>query len=452
VSARRFVAALSFISLVLAACAGSGDADSGAAVAEPTTTSAASPGTSATALAARTATPGNAPTGGASSSFESPSEPDAARAFEDLRHLAVEIGSRSAGTPQELAAAEYIAEQLAAAGYEATIEPFEVDVPLDNSIVSVPDGSVAPGFALDGGADGTVQAPLVSGGLGYPEDLANMPTEGAVLLLERGVLTFGEKARNAEAAGAVALIIANNQPGPFRGTLGELTVGIPVLAISSEDASLLDPIAASGGSVEVSVVRSSDPFLSHNVVGRTPGAACSMYLGAHYDSVPAGPGANDNASGTATMLEIARTHRTPGLCPIAFGAEELGLFGSRAFVDTYDLSGARFLLNFDMTAKLTEPQIITSGDAPSLSLGRQASEVAGTTGRTLPLGSFGRFSGSDHIPFAEAGVPAVTFYSGSDGNIHTAQDNIDNVRVEDIGVMLDAGAAALRNLLEASSG
>jgi Zn-dependent M28 family amino/carboxypeptidase len=107
------------------------------------------------------------------------------------------------------------------------------------------------------------------------------------------------------------------------------------------------------------------------------------------------------------------------------------------------------MLNFDMTAKLTEPQIITSGDAPSLSLGREVSEVAGATGQALPLGSFGRFSGSDHIPFAEVGVPAVTFYSGSDANIHTAQDNIDNVRVEDIAVMLDAGVAALRSLLEA---
>ena len=443
---RRLAFLASIAIVVFAACSRSEEpgAGSGTVVAEPTAAGPSAP----TPEAARATTPDGSSGSGTQQSFDPPGNPDAARAFEDLRHLAVEIGSRSAGTPQELAAAEYIAEQLTAAGYEATIEPFEVDVPLDNSTITLPDGAALPGFALDGGADGTVEAPLVSGGLGYPEDLAELPTQGAVLLLERGVLTFGEKAQNAEAAGAVALIIANHQPGPFRGTLGELTVDIPVLAISSEDAAALDPIAAAGGSVEVAVVRSSEPFTSHNVVGRTPGTECSMYLGAHYDSVPAGPGANDNASGTATMLEVARTHRTPGLCPIAFGAEEIGLFGSRAFVDTYDLTGARFLLNFDMTAKLTEPQIITSGDAPSLSLGRDVSEVTATLGEALPLGSFGRFSGSDHIPFAEAGVPAVTFYSGSDSNIHTAQDNIDNVRVEDLDVMLQAGVAALRSLLE----
>jgi len=66
----------------------------------------------------------------------------------------------------------------------------------------------------------------------------------------------------------------------------------------------------------------------------------------------------------------------------------------------------------------------------------------------LPLGSFGRFSGSDHIPFAEAGVPAVTFYSGGDNNIHTPLDNIDNVAVDDLAVMLKAGSAVLRKLIE----
>ncbi len=434
--------------LLLSACTGS-DAGPDAAIAEPTTAAelATTPlGADPSPDLTTTRTPpGTTRDSGRPVAIE---EPSAARAFEDLRHLAVDIGSRSAGTPSELEAAEYIAEQLAAAGYEATIEPFEVDVPLDYSTVSLPDGTPLPAFALEGGGAADLEARLVAGGLGYPEDLAELPTEGAVLLLERGVLTFGEKAQNAEAAGAAAVIIANNQPGAFRGTLGELTVGIPVLAISSEDASALDPIAAAGGSVGVAVVRSSEPFLSHNVVGRTPGTDCSMYLGAHYDSVPAGPGANDNASGTATMIEIARTHRAPGLCPIAFGAEEIGLFGSRAFVDTYDLDNARFMLNFDMTAKLTEPQIITSGDTPSLSLGREASEVAALAGRELPLGSFGRFSGSDHIPFAEAGVPAVTFYSGGDNNIHTPLDNIDNVAVDDLAVMLKAGSAVLRKLIE----
>jgi phosphotransferase system enzyme I (PtsI) len=61
------------------------------------------------------------------------------------------------------------------------------------------------------------------------------------------------------------------------------------------------------------------------VVGRR-GSECRAYIGGHYDSVPAGPGANDNASGTATMLELARVRPTDGLCVVAFGAEEVGLF------------------------------------------------------------------------------------------------------------------------------
>jgi len=78
------------------------------------------------------------------------------------------------------------------------------------------------------------------------------------------------------------------------------------------------------------------------------GVRCEVYLGAHYDSVPAGPGANDNASGTALLLEVARVHRADRVCVVAFGAEEIGLFGSRTFVDEHDVSGARLMLNFDM--------------------------------------------------------------------------------------------------------
>ena len=58
------------------------------------------------------------------------------------------------------------------------------------------------------------------GGLGSAADLAGVEAAGAVLLLDRGVITFAEKALNAEAAGAVAVIIVNNRPGSFRGSLG----------------------------------------------------------------------------------------------------------------------------------------------------------------------------------------------------------------------------------------
>ena len=59
-------------------------------------------------------------------------------------------------------------------------------------------------------------------------------------------------------------------------------------------------------------------------------------------------------SARETLLEIARTHRLPGLCVVAFGAEEIGLFGSAAFVEQHDVAAASFMLNFDMTAKLSD--------------------------------------------------------------------------------------------------
>ena len=108
---------------------------------------------------------------------------------------------------------------------------------------------------------------------------------------------------------------------------------------------------ALGQSVSVTASGGTRTVTSQNVVGRR-GATCRAYIGAHYDSVPEGPGANDNASGTATMLEIARVRGTDGLCAIAFGSEEVGLRGSQAFVPQHLAGGARFMLNFDMTGRI----------------------------------------------------------------------------------------------------
>jgi aminopeptidase YwaD len=190
-----------------------------------------------------------------------------------------------------------------------------------------------------------------------------------------------------------------------------------------------------------------DPFESWNVVARPSEAPCTGYLGAHYDSVPAGPGANDNASGMAAILELARTHRVPGLCVLAFGAEEIGLFGSRAFVNDHDLADARFMLNFDMVSKITSPEFVASPSRVSRELADRASAVAATLGLEIPRGAFPSFASSDHASFDQAGVPAITVYSGDDPFIHTARDDVTNASIEDLGSMLRAGAAVLRDLL-----
>jgi len=271
----------------------------------------------------------------------------------------------------------------------------------------------------------------VYGGLGAAEELATLDLEGAVLLVERGVLPFGEKARNAEAAGAVALLIANNRDGVYSGTLGDVPAGIPVVEIRQAEGEMLRPLA--GRDVQMTVRASIDEIevTSQNVVGRA-GASCEVYLGAHYDSVPAGPGANDNASGTALLLEIARVQRADGVCVVAFGAEEIGLFGSQAFVDAHDVSGARLMLNFDMAGRLDGPIIV--GDAALTEEILDA--LAGAGEFPIAAGVFPPFASSDHVSFSEVGVPSVTITSGDDPAIHTSEDEVGRISVATLETML----------------
>jgi aminopeptidase YwaD len=249
------------------------------------------------------------------------------------------------------------------------------------------------------------------------------------------VLTFDEKAANAETAGAVALLIANNEDGAYSGTLGDgVSAGIPVVAIRQAEGEMLRPLAEpnadQGVELTVRALIETIEVSSQNVVGRA-GERCEVYLGAHYDSVSTGPGANDNASGTALLLEVARAQRTDGLCVVAFGAEEIGLFGSAAFVEEHDVSGARLMLNFDMVGRLDGPIIVGDDELTREILDALAGEFP------IRAGEFPPFALSDHVSFSEAGVAAVTITSGDDPAIHTSDDEAGRISSEDLGVMLE---------------
>ena len=437
-------------SALLAACSG-GDDDAATATATASPTAAAA----ATATATPAATPPSGtdtPTATATPSPEPPAslevdlEPDAERAFGHLRVLAEEIGIRSAATAAEREAAAYIAEQFEAAGYVVAIEEFEASFNNDTSTLFV-DGEGEPiaALALSGSRQGETTARLAFAGLGDAEAIAAVDAGGAIVLLDRGVLTFVSKARNAEAAGAAAVVIVNNAPGPLRGALGDGSgISIPIIGVPEELGPALRALAEDGATVTVRSEFGPGPWTSQNVVGRPQGGECRAYLGAHYDSVPQGPGANDNASGTALLIELAHTNRVEGLCVVAFGAEEFGLFGSRAFVREHDVSGADFMLNFDMVARIGGPRFV-AGDAALADL---ASSIAADLGHEIPRGAFPANSSSDHTSFSQVGVPAITVHSGDADFIHTAQDAIDAVFVEDLAVFLEVSTELLRTLLE----
>ena len=435
---RSPTAALIALALLLAACNGGAPS-----LAAPDSTSTPASTAEATPAAPASAT---APTGTAEAAARAFEEPDAERAFEHIRVLVEDIGSRVSATAAEREAATYIATQFEQAGYDVTIEPFDVETVVDESAVSADGVEVESVRAMSGSRDGEAEGRLVFGGLGSAADLADGDARGAVLLLDRGTVTFSDKARNAKGAGAVAVIVVNNEPGPLRGSLGDAGVDIPVVGVPQEAGDALRQVAEEGGAARVLVRLLRSVEQSQNVVARR-GEQCTAYLGAHYDSVEAGPGANDNASGTAAIMELARTHRVDGLCAVAFGSEESGLWGSRAFVDQHDVGDARFLLNLDMVGKITAPAFMATDHGPSHDLAERAAGIAAGLGFEMPDGQFPSRASSDHASFAAAGVPAVTVHSGDDPLIHRPGDDLQNVSREDLARMLEVSAAVLRDLL-----
>ncbi|TAJ17760.1 MAG: M28 family peptidase [Dehalococcoidia bacterium] len=380
-------------------------------------------------------------TASASAVAAPPSKPDPDRVMAHLKVLAGDIGVRAAGTDGERRAAEYIAQSLKDSGYQVAVEPFTFDLRYDTSAVRLTDGNVKA-LALTGSPEVEARGPLVAAGMGRPEDFGLRDVKGKVVVLDRGVVPFAQKAANAFGAGAVGVIVVNNEDGQFRGTLGDSKVTIPVVAVERSERARLMTLAQSGSVATVVSAAGSRQTPSQNVVGRN-GDKCEVYLGAHYDSVPEGPGANDNASGSSMLLELARTQKRAGLCVVAFGAEEYGLWGSQAYIKQHGVAGIRFVLNFDMVAKVSGAQVV--GDPALqekiLSMLKQAGKAGFRPGQFPP------FATSDHASFVSAGVPAVTFYAGDDPQIHQPGDNLSNVDRASVETMLSAGELAINGLM-----
>ena len=362
-----------------------------------------------------------------------------------IQALAVDIGVRASGTETERKAAQYIAGVLTSQGYTTTIEPFAYRARFDDSQIAIPGGATLRAIQLDGSASGSGTGALVEAGTGEAAEIAAAGVRGRVVLVQRGGTTFAQKVANASAAGSVALIIVNNESGPFRGTLGSARADIPVVTEPGMALPRLRSLA--GQTVTVKAESGTRMVDSQNVVGRR-GGECRAYIGSHYDSVPEGPGANDNASGTASMLEIARVRGTDELCAIAFGSEETGLYGSQAFVAAHLVGGAKFMLNYDMMGRIDNAIIVGDETLTQSILGI----IGRGSNQPLKAGTFPQFASSDHVSFASVGVPAVTITSGNDLATHTPRDTYDVIRKADLKTMLNLGDGALAGLLKTLGG
>ncbi len=247
---------------------------------------------------------------------------------------------------------------------------------------------------------------------------------GAIALVRRGTCFFAVKARNAAGAGASAVLIFNTERGLFDGTLGDPQAAtIPAAALSGAVGTEL--AGAQDTTVELELVAQRVRSSSQNVVTDVrPRARRYLVVGAHLDSVLAGPGINDNATGAVALLEMARVvrDRFPGLAVrFAFwGAEEAGLFGSRAYVETAARSEIVGYLNFDVLGSRSGEYGIYEGQFAARWV--EYFERRGLAARVIDIE--GR---SDHAPFAQAGVPVGGLFAGDYACYHRSCDRVSAI-------------------------
>ncbi|MEX2225215.1 MAG: M28 family metallopeptidase [Dehalococcoidia bacterium] len=352
------------------------------------------------------------------------------RALEHVRALSVDIGPRVAGTEGERLGVEYIRAELARYGYDVTVEEFAFDASAFLPARVDAQGQAHPGFAFNGSAEGVATGALVFAGIGRPEEFPAGGLNGGIALIERGELTFQQKVENAVAAGAAGAIIYNNEEGSL---LAEANTSVQVIGLRPEAGEALRALAA-GGAVEATITVSPRRGTAYNVVAKPPGAgACETVSGGHHDSVAVTGGADDNASGTAAVLELARVvaanDRLDANCFVLFGAEEFGLFGSKEYVRQLDdeaRDALRAMLNLDVVGLDSDLVLIGSDDV--IDTARIAGEEIGIEARR---GEVPNGAGSDHASFIEAGIPAVFFYR-NDTLIHTPQDSVERIRPESL--------------------
>ena len=364
-------------------------------------------------------------------------------------------GNRQASTDGHAESAAYVAGVLEAAGYAVAWQEFSYTTWTDlGGSTLVADGvdyadQVAPlGGSISGDVSGNI-VPVdvivpISGGENTStsgcsaEDFADFPA-GSIALLQRGSCTFLEKAQRAQAAGAVAVVVFNEgqsgRRGVVEGSMGADTgLTIPVLGASYDLGETLVEAWRGGGTIAGQVVSSTllEVRPTWNLLADLPGSGDEIVVvGAHLDSVQAGPGINDNGSGSALVLELAllaRQHMPTPTNTLRFawwGAEEAGLLGSYAYIDALtEAERDRHLanLNFDMVASPNGGLFVYDGDASD------------TVGYPPPAGSdliedlfTGFFDAeglhweptafdgrSDYGPFIAVGIPAGGLFSGAE--------------------------------------
>lgn len=314
---------------------------------------------------------------------------------------------------------------------------------------------------------------------------------------------FSSKATNAKIHGAIGVILVNDRANhrseddkleQFGTTAGPANAGIPFVQVQADK---LDPWFASAGKNLDSLTAEIDRGLKpqsfafpdslqvdanldleravktvHNVAGYLPGETDEyVVIGAHYDHLGLGeqyslapskvgtihPGADDNASGTAGVIELARWYSTQpkqkrGILFLTFAGEELGLLGSSYYVThpDYPLAKAVAMINMDMIGRIRNGKVYIGGAGTGTTLRALLDQVTSKYGLTLDYSDTSGYGSSDHTSFTTKEVPVLFFFSGLHSDYHKPSDTWDKIDAPDAAKLLQLVADVTDHLRDES--
>lgn len=366
---------------------------------------------------------------------------------------------------------------------------------------------------LNFSASGELHASVVFAGFGVTDkkadydDYQDIDVTGKFVLILRHEpkenphqehVSFADKAVNAKMHGARGVILVNDSDhhegatddlGKFSESSGPKNAGVLYIRIKYDTAeqwlkqdghdlhALSKQIDQDGHphsfaipnlTVDLSVDVRTETKTAHNVSAYLSGETDEyVIVGAHYDHLGLGdehslapsqigtihPGADDNASGTAGVIELARwSSKQPkqkrGILFLAFAGEELGLLGSEWYVNhpTTPLEKAVAMINMDMIGRIKEGKIYLSGTGTGSTFPQLIADVKPPAPLQIDIAEKAGYGASDHTSFTTKNVPVLFFFSGLHADYHKPSDTADKIDSADAAKLLDYIARLLTHL------
>lgn len=322
---------------------------------------------------------------------------------------------------------------------------------------------------------GTVAASLVYGGSGVSQPgeeddaYAHLDLEGKIVVVEAadphptgtntlaGDLHFKSSVAAGRGAAGILILLSDGQVLPRPEAEPKPYVGIPAIAISASRANRVRSAAEEGREAEFTTSIEPRMLQARNVAAMIPGADPTLgkeivVLGAHYDHLGFGGdgslapdhrevhnGADDNASGTGAIMEVARIVSASGEKPartllfLAFSAEEKGLLGAGYYMDHPLLSKENTvaMVNMDMVGRLRENSLTVYGTGTAEEWPGLLERVNQSQAQPFALSSIpDGFGASDHSEFYGEDIPVLMLFTNTHAEYHRPQDDWELINQE----------------------